>query len=545
MNELNRQRPVIDLDELERQLREAAGHRDSARPSSAHYGQGHAPRGAGQQNDDPLAELARIVGQDDPFRALWSDRDGGARDSHPARVEPSMSLRRPAAEPAQEQRPSAPAPTAQSFEDQLSAYETDVAPHGALPYQLRQPAAHSAQERDWDAAPTQAAAYGQAPRPTHAAYDDRYAQAEAEPVYEPEGQLPPHDEDFAEPPRRRRGLMAVGAIMSVAVAGAVGVYAYKGMGPGAVKLAGAPPLIKAEAGPSKVQPQNPGGVEVPNQDRQVYNKSQAPEDLKSVKVSGRAEQPLDVEQITRRDLPMEPPAPSASASTSTGAVAPLKAQSANAGLPALGEPRRVKTVSVRPDGTIIEGEAGPTRVASLASVPPVGVPAPAVASTSTPSGATPAPMPMPRPKLTSLAPMTTGSAPAKPARPVVEAETTTATTAPAPVAAPAPKPAPAARQQVASAPATTAAPQAEAASGGGFAVQLAAPQSETEARDVIAKLQKRFSGELAGLNPGVRKADVNGKTIYRVRVSGMSRDEATALCTKLQGAGGQCFVAKN
>ena len=38
---------------------------------------------------------------------------------------------------------------------------------------------------------------------------------------------------------------------------------------------------------------------------------------------------------------------------------------------------------------------------------------------------------------------------------------------------------------------------------------------------------------------------MNGKTIYRVRVGGLSREDANALCTKLQGSGGQCFVAKN
>jgi cell division septation protein DedD len=96
-------------------------------------------------------------------------------------------------------------------------------------------------------------------------------------------------------------------------------------------------------------------------------------------------------------------------------------------------------------------------------------------------------------------------------------------------------------QPTAPAPATAA---AEAA-GGGFAVQLAAPASEQEARDTIAKLQRRFEGELGGHALATRKADVNGKTIYRVRVSGLSREEATALCEKLKGGGGQCFVAKN
>ncbi len=57
---------------------------------------------------------------------------------------------------------------------------------------------------------------------------------------------------------------------------------------------------------------------------------------------------------------------------------------------------------------------------------------------------------------------------------------------------------------------------------------------------------KKFSGELAGFHPSIHKAEVGGKPVYRVRVSGLAtRDEATALCQKIQGGGGNCFVAKN
>ncbi|MGH6852851.1 MAG: SPOR domain-containing protein, partial [Methylocella sp.] len=36
------------------------------------------------------------------------------------------------------------------------------------------------------------------------------------------------------------------------------------------------------------------------------------------------------------------------------------------------------------------------------------------------------------------------------------------------------------------------------------------------------------------------------KPVYRVRVAGLpSRDEAIALCQKLQSGGGNCFVARN
>ncbi|PSC02767.1 hypothetical protein SLNSH_22230 [Alsobacter soli] len=492
MNELNRQRPEIDLDELERQLREAAGPRASARPAPTR-----------DHHNDPLAELARIVGQDDPFKVMWRDEAAGGR------VEPRMT---------HEGGQQAAYPSASSFEDQLAAYEGD-AQHGALPYQLRQPSAPDFEQQNW-------ALRGEAqddPR----GYDDRYAQAEAEPVYEPQGQLPPHDESFDEPPRRsRKWALLAGVAACVALVGA-GAYAFRGSS-NVVRVAGAPPLIKADTGPSKVQPQNPGGAEVPNQDSAIYNRPGASEDLKNVKLSGRTEQPVDVEQLTRRDLPADA-APNPGDATSTGGPAAARPAAPPSGLPQLGEPRRVKTVSVRPDGTVIDNEPAPTRVASLAAVAPSG-PAPSASATPSSTGATPAPVA--RPKPTPSAPPTTAAIAPKP-----KPEAAPAT----PAAAAAPKPAPA-RQQVAST--QPSAPVAEAASGG-FAVQLAAPQSESEARDVIGKLQKRFASQLDGHTPGVRKADVNGKTIYRVRVGGLSREDATALCTKLQGAGGQCFVAKN
>ncbi|MGC2221646.1 MAG: SPOR domain-containing protein, partial [Methylocella sp.] len=84
------------------------------------------------------------------------------------------------------------------------------------------------------------------------------------------------------------------------------------------------------------------------------------------------------------------------------------------------------------------------------------------------------------------------------------------------------------------------------ASQGSFAVQLAAPETEQEARETQVRLMKKFAAELAGFHTTIHKAAVSGKPVYRVRVPGFpSRDEANALCQKLQSGGGNCFVAKN
>jgi cell division septation protein DedD len=122
------------------------------------------------------------------------------------------------------------------------------------------------------------------------------------------------------------------------------------------------------------------------------------------------------------------------------------------------------------------------------------------------------------------------------------------------VAAPAtpastPKPVPAAAtpasQQVASVqPVAPAAAETTPAGGGGFAVQLGLANSEAAAQTAFASFQRKFS-DLEGMPSLIRKAEVNGNTIYRVRVGPLSKEEASSLCSKLQGQGGQCFVAKN
>jgi hypothetical protein len=68
--------------------------------------------------------------------------------------------------------------------------------------------------------------------------------------------------------------------------------------------------------------------------------------------------------------------------------------------------------------------------------------------------------------------------------------------------------------------------------------------SEDEARAAFRQLQQKFS-DLGGRSPTVQQAESNGKTIYRVRVSGMGKDDATSLCERLKASGGQCFVARN
>jgi hypothetical protein len=78
----------------------------------------------------------------------------------------------------------------------------------------------------------------------------------------------------------------------------------------------------------------------------------------------------------------------------------------------------------------------------------------------------------------------------------------------------------------------------------GWAVQLAAPGSETEAESDRRRINVQHAATLKGSNIGVQKAVVDGVTVYRLRVVDLSKADASALCARLKVEGGSCFVAR-
>jgi cell division septation protein DedD len=81
--------------------------------------------------------------------------------------------------------------------------------------------------------------------------------------------------------------------------------------------------------------------------------------------------------------------------------------------------------------------------------------------------------------------------------------------------------------------------------GGGYSVQLAAPNNRADADELVGKAKARYAEAIGGASVGVRKADRHGEAIYRVRVLGLSRAQASAMCAKIKSSGGDCFAAKN
>ncbi|CAH1660426.1 Cell division septation protein DedD [Hyphomicrobiales bacterium] len=524
------------------------------------------PSGSNQQpfvGDDPLAELARIVGQDDPFRGLLANE---------------RNLRSPGESNAAQRF--SPKPLNDDFASGYGQPDDRAPLRGSLPgfgaddrmapprsdhYDPVEPPAWLTQPRDEQPARSFPAEPDQEPRPGH--YDQSYApEIGAEPRFDPttgtyaypgyqdggpddfqdddERRTDGRDDDYDQPAyadetiperRSRKGLIAVVLILGMAVVGVASALVFRG---GSSVSGDGPPVITADDQPVKVQPENPGGVVVPDQNKAIYERAGDPV-AKETKVVSRQEQPLDVNQALRQEQP------SATGATDTiglpNALSPSGASEMGMGGPTaphpatavLGEPRRVRTVSVRPDGTIMTDppQAPQPQAPRVAAADP------------TPVNATPASPQQRSNEPPAQAEAQPAVAPPAPPRPPTRAPLRITPPAQQRAAAPAP----AQPEQVAAvntqAPSPGGAAPA-ATSGGSFAVQLGAPGSEKEARDLFASLQRRY-GDLGGYRPQIRRAEVNDRTIYRLRVGPFSREDATSLCTRLQASGGQCFVARN
>ncbi|MGO4388588.1 SPOR domain-containing protein [Microvirga sp. 2YAF29] len=484
MNESVKPRFAVDMNDIERQLAQAGA--SQAQPFAA-------------TRSDPLAELARIVGQDDPFQAILATDGAATPRQQTSPIDDLFATRdtmTPGARPAQ-----APArqPAFEVSDFELDQYAQPQAPTSAQVHAYQQPA-QAAQAGSYD----------------NQAYADDYYDDNGQ-GYDDQGYGQPERLNYppVEKPRSRKGLLAMGAVVGAIVIGGGGAYLFSGTSVGA---GGEPPLVVANTEPVKVEPQNPGGVEIPNQNKQIYERAQQSE----TKIVNREEQPVDVGQAVRNNG-------GSAVADATGATA-HGAHRQNGNSLNLGEPRKVRTVTIRPDGTVAgaapEAHAAPARSNGPAPVPTLTLPE---AAQATP------------PQMASAQPRPASSTPAAAPKPIPVAATPTAAPA-TPAATPAPQRV-ASAQPVAVAPAQ-AMPEATTTVTGGFSVQLGLANSEGAAETAYSSYQRKYS-DLESMPSLIRKAEVNGKEIYRVRVGPMSREEASSLCSKLQGQGGQCFVAKN
>ena len=402
--------------------------------------------------------------------------------------------------------------------------------------------------------------------------------------------------------RSMRRLLAAAAMLVVFAGGAYGVYTWVSNGPGlSIVSSGEPRVITADKDPVKVVPENPGGKTVPNQDKAVYDRvAGAAEEPKQKALVSSDEAPIDVVQRTLtpevspddNEGSADQVMPTAVGETQDPRLLPDHDNTADASAsdndaaPSV-SPRKVRTMIVKPDGTLVaREELAPAEqsapVNDVASAPPAAQPAttpsaasfPAstgnqVASTAIPPvGTAPAAQTVAKVAEANAANANQVDPPVRAVKttPIADAASAVATdTAPVPTARPAEQPVnvvgtvtengnvrPTAQQkptQVASAPAAAAAAQpaqqAPAAASGGYGIQIASLPSEDEAKKSYSSLSKKFAGVLGGRAYEIRKADIAGKgTFYRVRIPAGSKDEAAALCEQYRSAGGSCLISR-
>ncbi|HSR73166.1 MAG TPA: SPOR domain-containing protein [Kiloniellales bacterium] len=291
----------------------------------------------------------------------------------------------------------------------------------------------------------------------------------------------------SEPRDRSRVWPTLGVMIALGAFGGVVWYAYT-WDEGAVEVAELP-VVRAEPGPIKSRPEDPGGLEVPYQDQLVLNEPTPDPDRP---------------QIERLLPPPETPLPPAALT----APPPPPVESA-------AEPEVVTTDAGPADGSI-ESEA------NSAPVTPGAESGKAAADESI-AEAEPVPAaPAPQPEPASAA-----EAPAAPAAAAPSPPTESQTAARTPESAP-----------PASAPAGS--------DSGDFVVQLASLKQRAAVEVEWARLQKAYPDLLGTKRLRVEQVELGSRgTFYRVQAGFFTeRGGAEALCAQLKARQQDCLVSR-
>jgi sporulation related protein len=450
---------------------------------------------------DPLAELARLIGQTDPFAEFG--RDGARRTPAP----PSA----PAAAPsfgANDYFGAAAAPAPQPWPPEAS-------PFGARG-EAQQPFA-----TDPNLYPAEAETRG------HPAADAGEFEPDAD--HPNNSQYGAEEEDFyddAPPTKRRMGVMTIAAVFALAVIGTAGAFGYRALF-GSSGTHEPPPVIKADTAPSKIVP---------------ATASKGPTKLITDRV---VDHPQGEKLVSREEQPVEMKNPPA--------AAPMPPAQSNtppaSGQPALGsgvissEPKKIHTIAIHP-GPPEVAEGQPTTAAApppapAPTPPPARMAAPApVKEAAAPPPVADAPAAVPEPP-----PAPRHMAEARPAAPVQHAAPTTGN-APLSLSPDAPVRGPM-RTAAVAAPAPIA--RAAEAAKGSYAVQVSSQRSEADAQSAFRSLQAKYPNQLGGRELLIHKVELGAKgTYYRAMVGPFATaNEAGTLCNGLKAAGGSCIVQRN
>jgi hypothetical protein len=450
--------------------------------------------GANRAESDPLAELARLIGQTDPFGTA-------AKTPHPlqSRANVQAQYQPPAEE--DDGPPAGPPPWMQranrAAAPQEEPEEPDYQPSPVHPLHRYAAQQHAAPAQDYrEEAPHYAEAE---PQPDPARYDDAlYGQIESgeqdfqrDPAYpdDPYAYESGYEEE-PEPRRRSSGLVTVAAVLALAVVGTGAAFAYRTY-VGSPRT-GEPPIIKADNSPTKVMAAPADAATGKTPDRM------APGDG-GEKIVSREEVPVDVN--AKSGMRVAYPALNQNGNpppvASVAPAAPPPATPANNGTMPNAEPRKVKIISVK-------GDPAENGGVPVTAAPPAAAAKPAPAArTRNPSSA----------NASANAPLSLS-----------------------PQGAPQSDPAP---TRVAALPAAPAA--------GGYVVQVSSQKNEADALASFRAMQNKYPAVLGTRSASVRRADLGERgVVYRAMVGPFgSQEEASQLCGSLKSAGGQCVILRN
>jgi hypothetical protein len=547
------------------------------------------------QAEDPLAELARLIGQSIPM----NDRDARAaapatsrrmRDAneaaedgyaapealvHQRREEPRLASDSPLDQGGYDQRPYSQRGYEQDFEPRYVStdedqYESSLRAGHAHPaahpaaYPARSPrhespaSSHEIADEAYDL-PHEGMTRSEFERGETAdrlrdeasldvrssnPHDDGYRYDRYEDEEQAASDDHPYTDEYEEDRTtgRRGGFIFVAAVFALALLGTAGAFGYRAIFSGSM-LPSLPPIIKAEGGPNKIMPNDTASQ------RGIVRQADGPSAGSGERLVSREEQPVDVPA---------PPVTTAPRSVSTVPILPdqppppgLGSATAFPSSPApSAPPARVDTASAQPiaptanlaSGNAVAASPWPAAPATSSAAPGPKKIRTVSIRTDQANGGDTATIPPPgqgvplRPSSSSVKPAgTDATAPLS----IVPSTGDGASAAAAPRSVPA-RPAPLNKppaNEAASAPVT----------GGGYAVQISSQRSEAEAQSSFRDLQAKYPSVLGGRQPMVRRADLGEKGVYYRAMVGpfASADQATELCSNLKAAGGSCIVQKN
>ena len=470
------------------------------------YDRGDDQHASARDESDPLAELARLIGQTDPFGSM-----GRANQ----KVQPRASEEYDQYEepPASDGPAAGPPPWLQRANRQDPQPDRPTAVHPTQRYATP----YAPPEPDYRQAPAFADA-DDVPDPSR--YDDAlYGQLDAGgqvSQHEPADADDPYSyqDDYGDGaedqiPKRRGGMVTVVAVLALAVVGTGAAFAYR-------TYVGSPrsgeqPIIRADTGPTKIVPApSDGSMKLP--DRMASGDG-------AEKIVPREEAPVDVNSKSGPRVVFPPLNQNANPTSTASVGAPTTANAGNGTLPN-NEPKKIKTLAVRgdqPDGAAMPITPGPPPSAKPAATTARTPAAPPQAAARSPANANASGSSGPL----SLVPQDGQPAPGADPRARV-ATTNPVQTAPAP------------------------APPVSAGSGG-YLVQVSSQRNEADAQASYRALQTKFPAVLGSRSPVIKRADLGEKGVYYRAMVGPfgSPDEASQFCGSLKTAGGQCVVQRN